>query len=191
MQMYNTSLERFEVQCCSKVFKFEPRQSTEVPDEMVKMIYERTQHKGVFPIYPHMELPEIKVAARKAMLAYLNGALRERIVNYRAMTDEYKLRGVTLDKDPRYDRALRWDKEIRAYLEIEAPLEEELSFLDQETREKLGMDPALKDVPQDIFNRDVIRQENKLSPPETPIEKKRGRRPKFEDVKPEEIGAEA
>lgn len=140
VKMFNTSLETYETQCNSKVFKFLPRQSTPVPADLVYYIYEQMKYKGVFPILPNASLEDKKKAYREAMLAYLGGDLRERISNYLAEEDEQRKRGVTNPlRHRRLNQALNWQKEITALLEIDSPIEEQLSFLDAAKRKELGI----------------------------------------------------
>lgn len=159
--MFNASLEKFKIQCDSKVFVFNPRESTEVPDypmELVGFVYAQTKDRGVFPIYPNMSEADIKKAERQALINYRSGFLNERIVNYIAQQDEFKKNGITLSEDPRFKRAKRWSEEILKKLELEAPLEQELSFLEEKA--------------QDLFNPEMIRAENGLKV------KNKGGRPK-------------
>ncbi len=50
MRMFNTSLEKFQIQCDSKVLFFTPRTSTVVPDHLVEHVYAQTKDMGVFPM---------------------------------------------------------------------------------------------------------------------------------------------
>ena len=153
MKMYNTSMEGFKCQCDSKVFVFKPRESTEVPESLTGFLYERYKDSGIFIILPEDTPLQVKKKARDALLSYLHGALRERIINFNAEADEARRRGATLPKSSLFERALRWDKEIRIKLEVEAPIERELSFLSEEERKKIGMVvPELEYIDQNLFN---------------------------------------
>ncbi len=194
MKMFNASLERFKFQCDSIVFRFEPRSAIEVPDRLVEFVYNAHKHYGVFPIYPSMTQDDIKKAHREAMKSYLYGRIRDRILNYQSMVDDYKKRGVTIEKDARFERALRWDKEIRTYLNIEAPLEEELSFLTHEERLGVGIDDErIQHIPQNLFDANTILQANGLpthtneQPEKTAEVKKAPRKLKIDDISPDEL----
>lgn len=185
MKFYNTSLETMDVMCDSKVFKFYPRQYTEVPVELAGFLYEQVKSWGCFPIKDGMTDAEIKEAKYKALKDYLKGALRIRIDNYGMQKDMYQKLGVTLQPDAAEKRALRWKTEIHKLLELESPLEEELSFIGAEDRKLLGIDvPNIQDVedklaniPQNVFDVKTIKD----------AEVKKVGRPKkidsFDDVK--------
>lgn len=162
VKMFNVSLEDFKIQCDSKVFVFKKRSATLVDDYLVQFVHEQTKDRGVFPIYLSMDKAAIKKAARTAMLLYLSGTIQQRIRNYASQHDDFRKKGVTFANSPHYERALRWEKEIIAMLEIEAPIHEELSFLDTERREALGIDD--KRVQQfsgeDLFDADELVFEN-------------------------------
>lgn len=184
VKMVNASLDSFKLQCNSKVFKFEPRSSVKVPLDLVDFMMNQLRDKGVFPVYPTMTAEQVKSAERSALISYLNGALRERIINYYSQQDDYKKRGVTLQDDPRFKRALRWDKEIRAKLELESPIEEELSFLNADQRKSIGInDDNIKhqeDAALNIFDPDFILESNgyKSQKNDEVVEKpRRGRKP--------------
>jgi len=165
MKFYNTSLETFDRMVDSRVFKFFPREYTEVPDQYVDMLYEQVKMWGCFPIRHGMTEEQIKKAKYDALKEYLNGALRIRIECYAMQKDQYNKMGITLQPDAREKRALRWREEIHRLLELESPIEEELSFLSSEDRKALGIDASnikdvedkLKDIPQDIFSVEKIR----------------------------------
>lgn len=162
MLMYNTSLETFDHQCNSIVFKFFPRQATNVPDDLKDFVYESLKARGVFPLIPGKTPEEIKKDARNAMISYLKGTIEERITNFIAQMDEFKKKGVTVDEDPRLTRAKRWKKELIAVLEMEAPIEEELSFLDDATREGLGItEKKYSHVPEGLLS-SAITEEKKI-----------------------------
>lgn len=137
MRLYNASLEKFKIQCNSFVLVFRPKEFTNCPDDIVNFAYEQVKDRGVFIVPPDVteDSDEFKKRKRQALLSYLGITLRERIVNYYAMQDDFKRKGVTLQPDVQFSRALRWEKELRQLLENEAPIEEELSFLEAKRTE--------------------------------------------------------
>lgn len=132
MRFYTASLEKFKIQCNSIVLVFRPRQFTQVPDDLANFVMEQVKYRGVFSVPSDIaeDSPEFEKRKRDSLLQYLGITLRERIVNYYAMQDDYKRRGVTLLPDAAFQRALRWEKELREMLQSQAPIEEELSFLE-------------------------------------------------------------
>lgn len=128
MKMYNVTLEPVKIQCASRVFRFEPKKSVEVPNELIPFMEEQGKELGVFTLRDGMSKEEAKNAALEALRNYLNGALRTRISNYYRYTDEMKKKGISLQPDVQFARALRWDKEIRDLLKIEQKVEKELSY---------------------------------------------------------------
>lgn len=159
VKMFNTSLESYDIQCNSRVFKFYPRQSTMVPADLVYYIYEQMKYKGVFPILPNASEIERKKAYRDAMLTYLTGDLRERISNYLAEEDEQRKHGVTNPlRSRKLTQALNWKKEITVLLEIESPIEDQFSFLDADKRKELGTDGehVKKYEGEDIFSESAM-----------------------------------
>lgn len=149
MKIFNASLDKFQIQCNSLVFQFNPRSygvmgkdNKNIPDELVPFIVNQFKDRGVFAVSPSMSKDELKEAHRTALLSYLGGCLKERVTNYTSQEDEFRKKGVTFRRHPRFEEALRWEQEIRELLEMERPIEEELSFLDVERRKKLGFDKA-------------------------------------------------
>jgi hypothetical protein len=142
MKMFNTTLEKVEKQFNSVMYVFLPGQETDVPDNMLQFIEPAMKDLGVVAMRPEMSAEELKEAKRQGLIAYVKGALRERIVNFIRQEDEFKKNGVTLEREPRFQRALRWEKEIMALLKMEKPIEEELSFLTHDQRKEIGIDDA-------------------------------------------------
>lgn len=166
MKFYNTSLEKFDEMVDSRVFKFYPREYTEVPDHLADMLYEKVKAWGCFPIRPNMTDAQIRDAKYQALKDYLKGALRIRIDNYGMQKDMYQKLGVTIQPDAAEKRALKWKTEIHKVLELESPLEEELSFLDTEDRKALGIDlpnsqyvkDKLANIDQSTFDVDKVKK---------------------------------
>lgn len=141
VKCFNATLEPVEWQCDGVFYMFQPRKIAEIPAHIASFLEVQCRRKGVVPL-PHgidQAHPDFKGFERRALIAYLNGDLRERARNYQAEADEYKRKGVTLEEHRRFKEAMRWAKEIRHRLEMEAPIEEELSFLDKSDREKIGI----------------------------------------------------
>jgi len=148
--MYNTSMEKYRIQCCSQVFTFEPRAVTEVPDAFVTYLYKDYKKNGIFPIYPSDTPEMLKIKSKEALLAYRDGVLRERITNYYSQADEFKKRGITLEENKHFKTAKRWNSEIMQFLNIEEPIDEELSFLTDEQRKQTGEEKKLVFMDQNI-----------------------------------------
>lgn len=131
-RMFNASLEKVRTQCNSIGFTFKPRSFTKVNFELVPFLLEQVKNKGIFLVPDDIEegSPAFAKREREALLNYLGITLRERIINYMAMQDDYRRKGVELLPDKRFKRAVRWEEELRKELEAFAPIEEELSFLD-------------------------------------------------------------
>jgi hypothetical protein len=165
MKMYNASLESFDVVCDARVFKFKPRDFTDVPDSLVESLYEQVKPWGVFPIRPSMTDEDIKQAKYSALKAYLNGALRTRLACYDMQKDHYARINVTLPPNREHNKALNWQKEIHKLLELESPIEVVPSFLDEETRKLVGTDlpnvaevkDKLAGIDQNIFAPEALK----------------------------------
>lgn len=123
--IYNASLEKWEIQMNSKVFVFNPRQITEIPEGNTWIIENEYAAKGLIPVYPGDDL---KAKERQALISYLE-TINNRIQNYQSEFDEAKRRGVTMEESSAWKRAKRWKEEILTKLNMEAPLEEEKSFM--------------------------------------------------------------
>lgn len=190
MKMFNASLEAFKVQCNSIVFRFNPRSFTRVPDELWPFLYAQFKDRGVFAVMPSMSKQEVKEAHRQALLSYLSGHLRERIANYTSQEDEFRKKGITFKRHPRFEEALRWEIEIREMLEMERPIETELSFLDAERRKALGFDKASIQTAggDNLFEGFDEVEIAEASPEGFEEPKKRGRPKSFKEVEIPEVG---
>lgn len=191
MEFYNSSLEpSFSRQFDGKFYHFSPRSKTVFPDHLDWQLFFETQNLkqyGVFPVLANMTKEQLVEAEYKALNEYLNGALRERIRNYQAEADDAKRKGITLEKDIRFERALRLQKELVHKLKVEAPRDDEWSFFDAETRQKLGIDDnQIKYFEgQNLFDPEVIKAENDLP---SKVSKKK-KIESFEEVNIGELGA--
>jgi hypothetical protein len=143
---------------------------------------------------------DFKAAERKALEGYLKGVIFERLRNYEAMFDESKKKGVTLDVSdyPDYARAKRWKKEIKAKLNMEDEHRDELSFISDDDRKKLGItDERVKQFKEKKIDFDIAQAKvMEASEEGMVIKKKPGRKRKevesFADTDIEaDLGVEA
>lgn len=127
-KVYNASLEKYEIQIFSKMFVFNPRSYTEVPDTHSWPIAREHHTKGLIIVE---DGSDFKAKERQALISYLR-RLDERIRNYHSELDEFRRKGAHIEKKPEHLRAERWREEIIKRLEMTAPVVEELSFLNPE-----------------------------------------------------------
>lgn len=140
IKFFNATLDTIKIQCDSKVFRFVPRGTTEVPFSLVYVLEAQVKDKGVFPVYPYYSQDQIKQKELEALRHYKDqGDLKSRLVNFFAYVDEMKKRGVTLDDSPEMRRAIRIKKELEVYLKENHADEVELSFFDEDKRKELGI----------------------------------------------------
>ena len=161
VKFYNPTLETFKCQCDSKVFRFSPKEYTEVPFSLMYILEKQLADYGVFIVYPTMTQDDIKKKEFECLKHYKdNGVLKARIVNFFAYVDEMKKRGMTIDESPEMKRALRMKKEIEILLKENKHVDIELSFFDDVQRKEYGLEvdnaqyvgsklPDIEEVKQD------------------------------------------
>lgn len=159
-KVFNASLERHEVMVSSRVFTFNPRQLTDVPEQYVPFLESDHSNKGLIVIR-HGD--DFKKRERQALISYIEW-LDTRIKNYVAESDEIRRRGGTIEVHPRLAEAKRWKEEIIKKLSIERPVEEARSFFDEKysANEFEGLFQAKKteavEVPKSFMETDVSRE---------------------------------
>lgn len=136
IQFVNTTLEKFKIQCNSKVYVFEPRSTTMVPYNEAKLVSDHVRHRGVAVIFPTMTEEQKKGAIGTALSVYRKaGTLFNRLKNNKAYMDDFKRRGIEIEKPEGQEEAEIWAKEIDFLLGTEFKTKSNASFLSDAERE--------------------------------------------------------
>ena len=140
MQFYNPTLEDFKWQANGKMYFFNKRSVVDVYDNVAPFIEEQCAPRGLIALRHGMDF---KAAEREGLLRYVRETLENRIQNYNDHKRQMKmLHNIDMEDPIELKRAVNWRREILHMLNQEAPIEIELSYLDDNDRQKLGIDAS-------------------------------------------------
>jgi hypothetical protein len=136
IRVYNATFEKWDVPVHSRVWTFEPRSETLVDERYVWPIEKEHKDKGLIVINDG----DNKAEREKEALMNYRQQLIQRIKNFQLSMDEYKKKGVTLEKHDQMKLAEKWLSEINQRYSVEAKvMQVENSFLNVpvETEKKI------------------------------------------------------
>ena len=112
----------------SRVFVFESRDYTKVPEQYISAIEAEHADKGLIVVRLG---DNMKAKEREALIKYI-GLLNKKVRNYQTWMDMERGRGSTVEPPQAMLQAKKWIEQITIKLNIEGPIVEEKSFLDNE-----------------------------------------------------------